>query len=84
LIVSVSIVKIDEFAVVLQAITFCITITQLLSHISESNGSPTVKYAILVLLSDLITLSGSSRSALKEGRMDALFEDFDPLIVLSV
>jgi hypothetical protein len=27
-------------------ITFCITITQLLSHISESNGSPTVKYAI--------------------------------------
>jgi hypothetical protein len=58
-VLSVSIVKIDEFAVVfLQAvITFCITITQSLSQISESNGSPTVKYAISVLLSDLITLS---------------------------
>jgi hypothetical protein len=29
----------------------------ILSHISESNGSPTVKYAISVLLSALITLS---------------------------
>jgi hypothetical protein len=57
--VSVSIVKIDEFAVVFFTGSDYILHHNhpILSQISESNGSPTVKYAISVLLSDLITLS---------------------------